>query len=90
MGAHRIDLSGRRFGFLDVVGRAPKPEDVVHRLSWFECRCLCGRIVIVRSDDLRMLKRRKCSDDCSYVVPKTRATFTTIEGRGEQQFEFVK
>lgn len=38
--APKIDLTGRQFGFLNVIGPAPPRED--RRTRWI-CQCACGR-----------------------------------------------
>jgi len=84
-----VDLTTQIFGWLKITGRAEPPTGTTHRLAWFSCTCRCGKVVIVRSDDLRMMKRRKCGPDCPYVVPKPRATITTIDPRGGQDVDFA-
>jgi len=47
----RIDLTGKRFGLLKVIERAPAPNG--RGGSYWLCHCDCGRDVVVRSDNLR-------------------------------------
>lgn len=44
-----LDITGRRFGRLLVLDRAPS---VGRKLAW-RCRCDCGVVTIVRADHLR-------------------------------------
>jgi AP2 domain. len=51
-----IDLSGKRFGRLFVIGRAPnKGKDTV----WL-CRCDCGTEKVVRGNDIKRGKIESC------------------------------
>ena len=81
MAARLEDLQGQ-FGWLTVIERAPQPEGIEHRLSFFKCRCRCGAEVIVRSDSLRGGTRRKCSVDCPHKETKIRITRTEVSRRG--------
>lgn len=54
-----IDLIGQTFSLLTVIGPADKQDGVLN-MRW-RCRCVCGAIVIVRSDRLRRGIRRFCS-----------------------------
>lgn len=46
-----IDMTGRRFGRLVVVGEAPKR--FTNRNRYWYCCCDCGNITTVRGDELR-------------------------------------
>lgn len=72
---------GQQFGWLTVIERAPRPEGIEHRLSFFKCRCRCGAEVVVRSDALRMATRRKCSAECSHHEEKIRIIRTEFSYR---------
>lgn len=52
-----IDLTGKRFGRLVVVGRAGRDKN--NLLLW-ECRCDCGGSTITRGQDLRRGKSTNC------------------------------
>jgi len=85
MGGRLHDLSGEIFGFLHVDCRAEQPTGTKGRLSFWNCSCRCGRTgIIVRSDDLRSGRRRKCSPTCPYVLNRLQAVFPvmTISDRG--------
>lgn len=54
--ARRINLKGRRFGRLVVVGFS-------HSIKWgtcWKCRCDCGNECTVSSKNLRKLRQRSC------------------------------
>jgi hypothetical protein len=71
----RVKLERYRFGWLQVV-RFVEMRD---RHAWFEAKCDCGTLVIVRGADLIANTRRKCSPTCTWVKPKFYAVFSTIE-----------
>ncbi len=50
------DLTGRRFGYLTVIGRAERQNG---RTSW-ECRCDCGKQKIVSEYDLKQGRVKSC------------------------------
>lgn len=57
----RIEMIGRRFGRLTVtkeVSSKRKPSGSLQRM--FQCRCKCGRKIIVRGEDLRSDNTRSC------------------------------
>lgn len=61
----RIDLSGRRFGNLTVIGRAEKAENGAER---WNCRCECGAECVVLHTLLQSGKRTGCGKtDCRYA-----------------------
>lgn len=86
-----VDLTGQRFGRLEVVGRAPKPVGTKGRLSWWRCLCRCKAEVIVRRDTLENGTRRKCSAECPYRDPRLDLVFSRIVvgSRGESHTECV-
>lgn len=50
-----VDLAGRTFGRLAVLGRAP-PERIVSnpkKAAWWRCHCACGTERVFRGDNLR-------------------------------------
>lgn len=53
---HLRDLTGKQFGKLTIVSRAPNKG---RRVTW-NCKCSCGNIAIVRQDDLISAKTRSC------------------------------
>jgi hypothetical protein len=65
-----IDLTGRRFGRLEVVGRAPNRNTVVYWL----CRCDCGIEKEVGSQSLRSGRIKSCG---CLRVDTSRARCTT-------------
>lgn len=54
-----IDLTGRRFGRLVVIGRADPPVDNQGAARW-HCRCDCGNEKDVRGSDLRRGRTTSC------------------------------
>jgi len=56
----RVDLEGRSFGKL-VVERLVGRHAQRRGLLW-ECRCGCGRLVTLRSDQLLSGRVRSCGD----------------------------
>jgi hypothetical protein len=80
--AKTIDISGHTFGLLVVIARAPRKPGTVSRLSWYLCRCKCGREIVCRRDDLCVGRARRCAEDCpvalelkqSYVFRRTEIT----------------
>lgn len=54
--AIRYDLTGEKFGRLTVIKRA----DNKGPLTAWECRCQCGNVVVVRSQDLRRGRQKSC------------------------------
>jgi hypothetical protein len=81
-----LDLTGENFGFLTVIERAPRPEGVDHRLSFWKVRCRCGAEVVCRSDALRGCTRRKCCILCPYQPEKICVSRREFGRDGSQQF----
>ena len=59
-----IDLTGQRFGFLEVVERVPKPKHLKTDRIYYKCVCHCGycenKEVIVTSARLRNGQSTSC------------------------------
>lgn len=58
-----IDMSGKRYGELLVIERAPKPA--THSFSpvgsaWWRCRCDCGQEAVFSGTRLRYGATRYC------------------------------
>lgn len=53
-----IDLAGKRFARLFVVGRLTE-NDKFNHVQW-SCRCDCGRTIIAYAQDLRQGKQKSC------------------------------
>jgi len=64
-----VDLTGRTFGLLTVVGRGP--SDVRGKACW-RCRCACGGETLVIGDNLRRGNTRSCG--CAAGKPAPRVT----------------
>lgn len=54
-----INMAGQRFGNLLVLAKHPR-RGVSGAASWV-CLCDCGRRLIVRADNLRSGRSRRCS-----------------------------
>lgn len=54
----RVDLTGQRFGRLEVLGAARK--DVASGAAYWLCRCDCGSDVVTRTDYLRTGRSISC------------------------------
>ena len=54
-----IDMTGRTVGRLTVMGRAPH-QMRFGKLAWWECRCTCGRRVLINGHHLRTGNTRSC------------------------------
>lgn len=66
------DLVGKPIGRLTVIRRAGTTANVRHAATW-ECRCVCGRIVVRSTDHFR--RRQKLSCGCDRPAP--------LEGQAE-------
>lgn len=57
-----IDLTGRRFGRLLVLGREGTyfSDEGVHSCPTWRCRCDCGAVVVVHGTNLRRGASRSC------------------------------
>jgi len=53
---HRLDLTGQRFGELEVVSPA---DNIDGQTAWL-CRCDCGNTVVVKTRNLRSGKTHNC------------------------------
>lgn len=57
MSRKRIDLTGKTFGYLQVVERAENSKS--NRTQW-KCKCKCGKEVIVSTSNLRKGHTKSC------------------------------
>lgn len=55
-----IDLTGKTFGRLMVLGRAPRQEYSTRTGARWLCRCSCGRQTVAYSEHLRNGVTRSC------------------------------
>ena len=53
------DLRGQRFGHLTVIRRSTRRNPKA-QVFWV-CKCDCGRLLVVRGDNLRRGVARQCS-----------------------------
>ncbi len=92
MSRKRIDLTGKTFGYLQVVERAENSKS--NRTQW-KCKCKCGKEVIVSTSNLRKghtkscgcLKIEKASKKNTYIEKENYMIGYTQEG---QKFYFSK
>jgi hypothetical protein len=56
------DLTGERFGTLDVLGYTGKARS--NRTSLWLCRCICGEEVVIGGPNLRAGESTRCSKTC--------------------------
>jgi hypothetical protein len=64
------NLTGKTFGRLTVINHVPDRIDLVGKRFW-NCECSCGRIVVVRGDNLKSGHSTKCKQ-CGYDLRKKR------------------
>ena len=55
-----IDMTGKTFGRLTVLCRAPRPQYYSTKAAFWLCRCTCGREVAVSGLALRNGLTRSC------------------------------
>lgn len=55
-----IDLVGYRYGALEVLSRAPKPEGAKSTSAFWLCRCDCGNTKVISGNVLKQGKARSC------------------------------
>lgn len=76
-----IDLTGKQFGYWEVIKRAPNDK---YNQSMWVCRCKCGNEKVVRGNDLRRGKSTSCgcfrSDFVSKKFSKHKQTHTRLYG----------
>jgi hypothetical protein len=56
-----IDLTGKKFGYWEVIERCPPPVNVKKKQNpYWKCRCICGVIGIIEGHSLRKLNTTSC------------------------------
>ena len=55
-----IDLTGQRFGRLEVIGKVEKPSNRKYTAAYWLCKCDCGNKKVVASIDLRRGVTKSC------------------------------
>ncbi len=55
-----IDLTGKTFGRLTVIGPAPCPENIKNTHKYWLCRCDCGNQTVVRGSNLKSNRTKSC------------------------------
>lgn len=48
-----VDMTGKRFGFLEVESRAERPPHVKNHFAYWRLRCVCGNTVVKSGYSLR-------------------------------------
>lgn len=66
---HRIDLTGRQFGHIVVLGPSPIRK---HSSPWWNCRCCCGHERAVRQDQLLSGGTKSCGCKRKRTSPEER------------------
>lgn len=66
--SHSEDLSGKRFGNLQVVSRAPRPEGLTSAGAYWLCKCDCGNEKIIMGKSLRTGKTISCGCHSQDIV----------------------
>ena len=62
------NLQGEEFGRLIVLSLESKAPNDSDNHSYYRCRCLCGRLTIVRDTNLTSGKTKSCG--CLRLKPK--------------------
>lgn len=75
----RSNLTGRRFGMLTAIRRAPLTAEKFRRYVFWECRCDCGNTVIVRAQSLKRGATTSCG--CATGRKKSESYRKTMEKR---------
>lgn len=65
MGRKAVDLTGQVFGHLTAVRLVPRDKNG----AYWECRCSCARITVVRAGNLRTGRTSSCGQ-CNAVVTR--------------------
>jgi hypothetical protein len=61
MGNRLLDLTGRTFERLSVLGRAEKPAHIEgFHTSWWRCKCVCGKEKVIAAVSLKTGNTRSC------------------------------
>lgn len=55
-----IDITGKVFGRLTVIGPAPKPENSKSTHRFWLCQCICQNVVVVNGSKLRNGQTQSC------------------------------
>lgn len=60
MSKRPIDMKGKQFGNLTVIGRVPPPPTSQHKQTYWNCQCNCGKFAIVSGGNLRSGRTNSC------------------------------
>ena len=69
----KYDLTGMRFGYLEVISRNPSYKD---RKVWWNCKCDCGKAEVVRTRSLTSGDKKSCR--CKMYLPAGESAFNRI------------
>lgn len=80
-----VNLTGKTFGRLTVIRRATIDEVPNPRRVYWLCRCDCGKLAVIRSDNLVTGYTRSCGCYCDEVHKRgkhklTRSTAHPLNG----------
>lgn len=81
MAVRSIDLTGRKFGRLSVVSRAPKGDRKNRGAIWV-CKCDCGELTQVRADSLKNGRTKSCGCLSSETAVKVHTKHGCASGGG--------
>lgn len=70
-----VDITGKRFGKWQVIGRASIPDNIIAKTkkAYWLCKCDCGTVRIVMGSDIRAGKSLSCGC-ASYATLKQMLT----------------
>lgn len=54
------DLSGTKFNEITVIKRVPRPENKKGRLTFYQCKCSCGKELIISRPNILSKKQISC------------------------------
>lgn len=81
--SRKIDISGVRFGYL--VASEAKPS--INNVTMWECRCDCGKVVIVATNSLRQGNTKSCGCRKSAMVSdRMKVAMRTHGGTGTRVY----
>lgn len=83
-----VDMTGQRFGRLEVLERAMPPEGKKANYAQWRCRCDCGVIKVINGSNLRTGKSTSCGclqKDMRREAAKKRAEQKAQEAKAQGQ-----
>ncbi|MBQ8765415.1 MAG: AP2 domain-containing protein [Clostridia bacterium] len=73
-----IDLTGKNFGRLTVLGPAPRPKNIKDTHKYWECECTCGNQTVVNGRSLRQGQTRSCGCLQKEKIKKHTMSYTKL------------